>query len=123
MAQLAARLRPILLPLPGVARFLEAIGQGREARAALELEAEISRAVEAAFAEGAQFDTGVIRVIPVRDAGVVLSAEQLAHWRSSRGPAGLPDGFAQVWNAASNQRAIDSLAEIRRLWALGDDVS
>jgi hypothetical protein len=120
-AQLVERLQPLLKRTKGLQRFIRELL--RDERGALRIDAEVSRAVEAAFAEGAQFDTGVIRVIRVGDPGVTLTAEQLAHWRSLKGAGGLPQEFADVWTACANEAANNSLTEIRRLWALGDDAS
>lgn len=123
VAQLASRLRLAIRQLPGVERFLAVFARERRAQGLLRVDAEISRAVEAAFAEGARFETGVLRVVRVRETGVTLTAEQLARWRSLRGSGGLPEEFARVWNACNNAQAADGLAEVRRLWALGDDAS
>ncbi|MEP7362791.1 MAG: hypothetical protein ABI972_06010 [Acidobacteriota bacterium] len=123
LAQLATRLRAVMLRLPGLERLMAALGRERQVQGMLRVDAEISRAVEAAFAEGAEFETGVMKLIRVREPGVTLTAEQLAHWRSLRAPAGLPEDFARVWSECGNQAATDGLAQVRRLWELGDDAS
>jgi len=123
LAQMAVRMRAVMLRLPGIERLMVVLGRERQVQRVLRADAEVARAVEAAFAEGARFESGVIRVIRVRETGVTLTAEQLAHWRGLRTPAGMPEEFATLWNSCGNQLATDSMAQIRRLWALGDDAS
>jgi hypothetical protein len=120
LAGLIESLRPLVSKIPGLERVLARL---RGARQALRTDAAISAAVEAAFAEGAQFEVGVMRVIRVSEPGAVLTAEQLSAWRGLKGAGGLPEEFAQVWRSCSNKAAEDALAEVRRLWALGEDAS
>jgi hypothetical protein len=113
VAGLIGHLRPIVRNTNGVQRLARSVA----------VEAEISRAVEAAFAEGATFESGVMRVIRVRETGISLTAEQLAQWRKLRAGNGLPSEFARLWNDCSNRIATENLTEIRRLWSQGDAAS
>jgi hypothetical protein len=123
LAELALRLRPMVLRLPGMRRLFAALGAEREVAGLARVDAEISRAVEAAFAEGAQFESSVMQFVRVGQMPASVTAEQMAAWRTLNSGAAMAEDLGQIWRSASNPAAEEALAEIRRLVAAGDDAS
>jgi hypothetical protein len=114
-SRLTEVLRAELSRLPGVRRLIEFLRTGRRLSEEEEIINEAIRAVD----RGA-FTAGEFRQIPFR---IHPFQPPPGTWKALKSANGLPQEFASVWRSCSNAQAVTDLAEVRRLWSLGDSAS